>query len=130
MPRPSSKNPTELELEILKLLWHESPLSVSEVRKRLKPFRALAHTSVMTMMGIMTDKGYLTRIKKGRGYLYSASISSEQTTSSIMNDVVERVFSGSASAAMVNLLETGDIDQEQLDELHELITKQMRKGGN
>ncbi len=128
MSRPSSKNPTELELEILKLLWQDSPLSVSDVRKRLEPFRQLAHTSVMTMMGIMTDKGYLTRIKEGRGYLYSASISRGQTSSSIMNDVVDRVFSGSPGAAMVNLLETGDLDQSQLDELRELITKQIEKG--
>ncbi len=128
MPRHSSRYPTELELEIVKLLWQNSPLSVSEVRKRLKPFRELAHTSVMTMMGIMTDKGYLTRVKKGRGYLYKASITREQTSSSMMNDIVERVFSGSPGAAMLNLLETGDIDQSQLDELRELITKQIEKG--
>ncbi len=36
MPRPESEHPTELELDILKVLWRESPLPVREVRKRLE----------------------------------------------------------------------------------------------
>ncbi len=128
MSRPSSRYPTELELEILKILWQESPLSVSAVRERLIDFRQLAHTSVMTMMGIMFQKGYLNRSKEGRGYLYSAAVTEDETTSGIMDDIVDRVFSGSPKAAMLNLLDVGDIDDAELDELRKMINKRIRKG--
>ena len=74
MPRPTSKHPTELELEILKILWRRGPSTVREVREQLQPFRVLAHNSVMTVMGIMTEKGYLRRSGDSSGYVYAARI--------------------------------------------------------
>ena len=56
MARPSSRYPTELELEILKILWQKGPLSVREVQEALDDFRKLAYTSVMTMLNIMSKK--------------------------------------------------------------------------
>ncbi len=121
MARPSSKHPTELELEILKILWRDGPLAVSDVRETLSGFRKLAHTSVMTIMGIMTEKKYLSR-KKGAGrYIYKARISRESTLRGMLGDIVERVFEGSASAAMVNLLETSDLDAKELRELRKIV---------
>ncbi len=57
MVRPTSKHPTELELEILKILWRAKPLTGRQVRDALAEFRELAYTSVMTVMGTMEDKG-------------------------------------------------------------------------
>ena len=58
MARSESEYPTELELEILKVLWDESPLPVREVRARLdaEADRPLAHSSVITMPHIMHRK--------------------------------------------------------------------------
>ncbi|MFV2068171.1 MAG: BlaI/MecI/CopY family transcriptional regulator, partial [Pirellulales bacterium] len=52
MPRSESEHPTKLELEILKILWKQSPLPVREVRARLEAEagRPLAHSSVITML--------------------------------------------------------------------------------
>ena len=61
MPRNESEQPTELELDILKVLWTESPLPVRDVRRRLESEagRPLAHSSVITMLNIMHRKGFL-----------------------------------------------------------------------
>ena len=56
MARPASKGPTELELEILKILWQRGPLPVRDVRDALVGFRDLARTSVITIMNIMVRK--------------------------------------------------------------------------
>ena len=63
MARPGSEHPTELELEILKVLWSESPLPVREVRQPLQSTsgRVLAHSSVITMLNIMFRKGFVRR---------------------------------------------------------------------
>lgn len=121
MARPSSKHPTELELEILKIIWREGPLAVREVRDLLAEKRDLAYTSVMTIMNIMTRKGYLKRTKQGRGFTYEAKISKQATSRGMLSDVVNRVFGGSAMAAMLNLLETNDLDDRELEELRTLI---------
>jgi len=123
MARRPSKYPTELELEILKVLWQDGESSVRDVKQALKGFRKLAHTSVMTMMTIMTEKGYLKRRKKSNYYIYKPLITEKAITSGMLGDIVERLFDGSAMAAMVNLLETGDIDESELAELRKLIRR-------
>jgi len=123
MARHPSKYPTELELEILKVLWRDGESSVRHVKQALKSFRKLAHTSVMTMMTIMTEKRYLKRRRKSNYYMYKPLITQETITSGMLGDIVDRVFEGSAMAAMVNLLETGDIDESELAELRKLIRR-------
>jgi BlaI family transcriptional regulator, penicillinase repressor len=59
LPRPASEHPTQLELEILKILWEESPLLVRDVQERLERSaqRTLTHSSVITVLNIMVKKG-------------------------------------------------------------------------
>ena len=123
MPRHPSQYPTELELEILKILWRDGVSPVRHVRDELAVQRDLAYTSVMTTMNIMTDKGYLRRTRKKGGYVYKPCITRESTASRMMGDVVNRVFAGSAVAAMLHLVETGDIDETELAALRALLDK-------
>ncbi len=123
MARSASRHPTELELEILKILWRDGPSNVRHVRDALVAFRDLAYTSVMTMMTIMAKKGYLKRRKGEGGYVYRAAISAESTTRGMLRDLVDRAFDGSAAALMVNLLETRDLDAGELRQLRELINR-------
>ena len=52
-----------MELQILKILWEESPRTVREVRDALAAQgRQLAHTSVITTLGTMVDKGQLEKL--------------------------------------------------------------------
>jgi len=128
MPRPASKHPTELELAILKILWQDGPASVREVRDNLAGFRKLAYTSVMTIMNIMTRKGYLKRTKKGKTFTYSPLVSKKETTRGMLSDIVERLFDGSATTAVLNLLETGEIDEKELIELRKLLDQKGKEG--
>ncbi|PQO37406.1 BlaI/MecI/CopY family transcriptional regulator [Bremerella cremea] len=129
MARPESEYPTELELEILKVLWEESPLPVRDVRARLKSGakRPLAHSSVITMLNIMYRKGFLTRQKEGNAFLFSPKVKKEDVTGQMLGDLVLRVFGGSPTAMMMNLLETSDIDSEELTELRKLINRKSKE---
>ncbi len=72
MARPKSLHPTELELQILKVLWDRSPLPVREIRQALADGgRDLAHTSVITTLGVMVRKRYLRRTKQGNAFLFA-----------------------------------------------------------
>ena len=128
MPRPPSPHPTELELEILKILWRDGARSVREVREALEDEgRKLAHTSVITVMNIMADKGYLKRSRKDTGFVYTTKVARGATLGKMLRDLVDRAFGGSKAAAMLNLLETSDVTREELDELRELISKKSKE---
>jgi BlaI family penicillinase repressor len=130
MTRPASRYPTELELEILKVLWRLGPCAVRRVREALaEGGRELAYTSVMTMVNIMVRKKYLRREKDGRSYVYSPRIAEAETKHGLLGDIVERAFDGSARAVMLSLLELGDIDETELEGLRDLIDRSVEKRG-
>jgi BlaI family transcriptional regulator, penicillinase repressor len=128
MARTSSKHPTELEWEILRILWRDGPSPVREVQASLEEFRSLAYTSVMTIMNIMTKKGYLRREKQGASYVYYPLIKWKSTAHDMVEDLVARVFDGSPSALMLHLLETRDLDESELKQLRALIQRKAKEG--
>ena len=129
MARSESEHPTELELEILKVLWDQSPLPVREVRARLdaQANRPLAHSSVITMLNIMHRKGFLRRRKQGKAFLFSPKVKKENVTGKMMGDLPWRAFNGSPSAMVLNLIETADLDSEELAELRRLISRKAKE---
>ncbi|QDV51801.1 BlaI/MecI/CopY family transcriptional regulator [Gimesia fumaroli] len=123
MARQTTRYPTELELEILKRLWQQGPLSGHAIRDALSPEREVTYQSVMTILGIMEEKGYVKRKKTGGSYLYRASVTEKATSKRMLHDLVARVFHGSAAAAMLNLLETSDLSDEDLSQLREIVNR-------
>ncbi len=128
MARPSSKHPTELELEILKILWREGPLRVQQVRDALVGFRDLAYSSVTTIMNIMVDKKYLSRRKDGPSFVYKPRVSEGATHRKMLKDLVKRVFGGSTEAVMVNLLESANLNQDEIRKLRRLLKRKSGEG--
>ena len=122
MARPSSKHPTELELEILKVLWRHGPLPVRTVRDELAGFRDLATTSVITVMNIMVEKGYLQRRKQGRSFIYKPQVAEGAVTGGMLRDLIARAFGGSTEAMMLNLLDSEDLDRDEVARLRKLLS--------
>ena len=130
MARPRSSYPTDLELEILKILWQEGPRTVEEVREALAGAdraRALTHSSVITVMNIMVKKEYLERKKQGRAFQYEASVTVTQINRGMLGDLMERVFDGSATALMLELLETADLDSDEIKKIRAMINRKARE---
>ena len=127
MARHSTRYPTELELEILQYLWQDGPLSGRAIRDSLEPQREVTYQSVMTILGIMENKGYVKRKKVGGSYLYRARITEKATSKNMLQDLVQRLFKGSAAAAMLNLLETSDLSDEELKQLRESVSRRKTK---
>ncbi|MDO8944047.1 MAG: BlaI/MecI/CopY family transcriptional regulator [Desulfobacterales bacterium] len=121
MARRASTHPTELELEILKILWRDGPATVRQVREALAPTRKLAHTSVITMLNIMTDKEYLARTTEGGMHTYRAKVGAQAVRRRMLSDLVRRAFDGSASGLVASLLGGRMVSQRELDDVRRLI---------
>jgi len=128
MPRQASGHPTEFELEILKVLWRDSPLPVSAVRDHLAVAgRDSAHTSVITMLNIMVGKGYVDKSKEGKSYEYWPIVSEADISQAMIGDMVARLFDGSAKQLTLNLIANEDMQEDELIELRRLINRKVRE---
>lgn len=130
MARPSSGHPTELELQIMGVLWEESPLTVRQVRDALaKLGRDLAHTSVITTLGIMVEKDQLEKLDpvQGKAFRYAPLIERDNVSKRMLGDLVERVFGGSTEAAMLGLFDLEDVDEDEIKRLRRLLNKKLRE---
>jgi len=109
--------PTNLELEILKVVWQRGSATVREVCDDLARQRKIAYTTVLTMMGILEQKGHLTKTPGERAYVYSSAHSEQQVRSAMVKEFVDRVFDGSARPLLVHLVEQSGLSDEELEAL-------------
>ena len=117
----------ELQLRILQVLWEAGePVAVAQVQRRLKG-SSLAYTTVATMLRKMENRELVTHQEDGRKFLYSPRVSADQVSQTISRDLVDRLFSGSLTDAVSHLLESREVDADELDELEKLIRKHKRQ---
>ena len=112
---------TDAELEIMHVLWELDDATVREVHERLNQRRALAYTTVMTMMNILEEKGHLTRHKQGRAYRYEPVRPKSQVISGMVDDFVGKVFEGSARPLVLGLVKDRKLSEKDLEEIARLI---------
>jgi BlaI family transcriptional regulator, penicillinase repressor len=131
MARPMSEHPTELELQILKILWkQETPLTVREIRDQLaNRGRDLAHTSVITTLGTMVGKRQLKRLPpvKGKAFQFAPIITQDDVSKQMLGDLVDRVFDGSAEAVMLSLFDVSNLNEVELKQLRKMFNQKMRE---
>lgn len=128
MARPASRHPTELELQVLKILWRDGESPVMSVRDALAEDqgRDIARTSVVTTLNIMADKRLVRRRQERRAYLFTAAVAQEEVSQGMLGDLLDRVFDGSAEALLLNLLESEHVDQDEHRALRRLINRKRR----
>ena len=84
----------ELESEIMEIIWQtQHPLSVAEVVKIISKKRTIAHTTVMTIMGRLVEKGLLTRNLSGSSYLYQPKVNREKFVARAVHSIFTSTLS-------------------------------------
>lgn len=128
MARPKLPYPTPGELEILRILWEEEPLTVRDVLDRLEAIeRGRAYTSVMSLMNVMAEKGLLKREPHGRAYLYSALLKEDAALGKLVRDLWGRAFDKSASTLVTRLLDATNPSEEELNAIRQAIREYERR---
>lgn len=118
---------TDLELEIMQVLWEAGASNVQAVQERLK--RPLAYTTVQTMLNILHRKGKVKRTLKERAYFYRPTVTQGQVVRQTVSDIVDRLFAGSAEELVLSLVKTKQLTPEKLAKLQKLV-KEAEEGGD
>ena len=121
MARPKEEQPTDGELEVLKVLWDRGPSTVREVMDVLTAMRPRAYTSVMSLLNVMTEKGLVRRQPKGRAFLYRAKSDRARTLRRMVGGLLGRAFEGSTTQLVAHLLDQTKPSDEELDEIRQAI---------
>ena len=111
----------------MKIVWRTGSVTVRDVYEELLSRRKIAYTTVMTMMGVLEQKGHLKKNAEERAYVYTAAQPQREVVGNMVQEFVKRVFDGSAKPLLVHLAEKKKISQKELDEVGELLKRQRRK---
>jgi BlaI family transcriptional regulator, penicillinase repressor len=117
--RKPAEQLTPLELEIMSVLWDAGPSTVQAVQARHGG--GLAYTTVQTMLNILVRKRKAKRTLVDRAYRYRAVVSRRRALQRAVDDVLQRLFGGSAEALVMSLVETKQLTPETLRRLQKML---------
>ena len=123
MARTKSATLTEAELRIMNVLWEKGSGTVHEVLQFLPSKPALAYNSVLTIIRILEAKGYVKHLKDKRAHVYMPKIDRKDATRFEIRHLVSRFFGNSHEQLVLNILEEGSIDAEELARVRELLER-------
>ena len=116
---------TPLESLIMNCLWDKSRATVREVQEMLEPVKPMAYNTVLTMMRILRGKGFLTSERQGRMDVYKPDVEREEIARHSLRDLIDRFFSGSATALVSQLLDSGEVDAAEIQAIRGELDKRL-----
>jgi predicted transcriptional regulator len=117
--RPASLG--EQELQVLRYVWEHAPVSVRDVAAHFAETRALARTTVLTVMERLRNKGFVDRTRDGGNYLYAPQREKGALLRDMVKDFTERVLGGSFDPFIAYLANDANLTNEQIADLRKLV---------
>lgn len=105
----------------MSVLWQRQTATVGDVVAALQKGRQANYSTVQTILRILETKGYVTHEKVARAFVYRPAVDERQARQRALRHLVMRLFNGSPSLLVLNVLEDDAIDQSELKRLKKLI---------
>lgn len=119
--------PTESELEILALLWEMKEASVRQIHERLAVTKDTGYTTTLKTMQIMHAKGMVSRDEQNRSHIYRPLTNQKETQNSLVKNLVNTAFGGSAQNLVMQALGQDNPSKEDLDEIRAFLDQLEQK---
>ena len=127
MSRKSEMRLTPLEAVIMDCVWDLSRATVRQVQEHLQPARPLAYNTVLTMMGILREKGFLRSRREGRADVYQPCVTREQVGRRSLRDLCDRFFAGSAHGLVSELLDSERLSTDEIRAIRREVNRKLRE---
>ena len=118
----------DLQLAIMRVLWERGEAPAIDVHRALLEERGLAVTTIKTMLRKLEEYGCVSHRLNGRQFIYRPAIAETDVREGMVGDLVQRLFSGDSTALVNHLIESGEVDVEDLDDLRALVAKKRERG--
>jgi BlaI family transcriptional regulator, penicillinase repressor len=121
MPRPTSAQPTEVEMQILRILWELGPSPVRDIHRRLEAAKGTNYSTTVKMLAVMLQKGLAKRDEDAQPHVYRPAVSRAKTGKRMLDDLIEKVYDGSAMSLVLQALSSGKATKKELNEVRRLL---------
>lgn len=121
MPRKPSPALTDAEARVMAVLWQLETATVGDVVAALAPERTVSYSTVQTILRILEDKGYVAHDKVARAFIYRPVVDERQARRRALRHLATRLFNGSPSLLVMNVLHDEEMAPEELQRLKKLI---------
>ena len=111
---------SESEWRVMKIIWNDCPQTLPEILDRLKE-TGWSKTTIQTYLARLVKKGALSTKRQGKGYLYCPAVSESDCQLAESRSFLSRVYDGSLSRMVMGFVKSGELSQEELNELKSLI---------
>ena len=128
MARPASSLPTEVELQILRILWELGPSPVREIHNRLNAEKGTNYSTTVKMLGVMLQKGLLRRDESAQPHIYRAALTRKKAGKQMLSDLIDKVYEGSSLSLVLQALSSGKASKADLAEVRRLLDEMEGKG--
>ena len=115
---------TPQELAIMKVVWSRDKATVRDVYEEMREKRSIAYTTVMTMMRILEEKGYLKKTLVDRAHVYKPAQRRQLVIGAMVRDFLDRVFDGASDSLLVHLAKDNKLTEKQRRIVKQLIEEQ------
>jgi BlaI family transcriptional regulator, penicillinase repressor len=117
---------TELENEVMQVVWDTGPCPVEAVHQIVARKRKLKETSVRTILRRLEQKGYLRHEEKGRAYVYRAAETARSLAARAVRQIIDRLCKGSVEDLVSGMVEAKVLSKAEMNRLEEFVRDRQR----
>jgi predicted transcriptional regulator len=117
---------SELQLDLMRVLWESGEASVADVAAALQESRGLAHTTVATLLSRLAARGVVEANRDARQLMYRACVSESQVRRSMVSGLIGRLFGGDPKALLAHLVDEREVATGDLAKVQALLAKGKR----
>lgn len=119
--------PTEVELQILRILWALGPSPVRDIHARLNAAKGTNYSTTVKMLSVMLEKGLVKRDENASPHIYRFAVSRDVAGKKLARDLVDKVYDGAAMSLVLHALKSAKATPEELAEVRRLLDEMEAK---
>ena len=123
MARPASSQPTEVELQILAVLWRSGTATAREIHNAIIENRDINYSTTVKMLTVMLEKSLVKKDDSVRPQLFRAAVTQKKTQSRMLTDLMQRAYDGSMGSLVLQALSSKKVTKKELTEIRNLLNQ-------